>query len=135
MASLNKVLLIGNLTRDPELKYTANGSAVCSMQLAINNKYKSNNEVKEDTCFVGAVVWGKQAENCNEYLKKGNPVFIEGRLQYKTWEGKDGQQKNKLEVVVSSVQFLSNNSKTGNQQDNSKKSNDDSVGNEEDTPF
>ena len=106
MASLNKVLLMGNLTRDPELRFTSNGSALTKFGLAVNRKYKSGEEWKEEVCFVDITVWGKQAENCAEYLSKGRPVFIEGRLQFSSWETDDGQKRNKLEVVANSVQFL-----------------------------
>ena len=105
MASFNKVMLMGNLTRDPELRYTSNGSAVTSFGLAVNRKFKQGDEQKEDVCFVDITVWGKQGENCAEYLSKGRPVFVEGRLQYSTWES-DGQKKSKLDVVANTVQFL-----------------------------
>jgi single-strand DNA-binding protein len=74
--------------------------------LAVNRKYKAGEEWKEEVCFVDITVWGKQAENCAEYLSKGRPVFIEGRLQFSTWETDDGQKRNKLEVVANTVQFL-----------------------------
>jgi single-strand DNA-binding protein len=106
MASFNKVLLMGNLTRDPELRFTSNGSALAKFGLAVNRKYKAGEEWKEEVCFVDITVWGKQAENCAEYLSKGRPVFIEGRLQFSTWETDDGQKRNKLEVVANTVQFL-----------------------------
>ena len=106
MASFNKVLLMGNLTRDPELRFTSSGSALTKFGLAVNRKYKAGEEWKEDVCFVDITVWGKQAENCAEYLSKGRPVFIDGRLQFSTWETDDGQKRNKLEVVANSVQFL-----------------------------
>ncbi|MDP7557604.1 MAG: single-stranded DNA-binding protein [Nitrospinaceae bacterium] len=105
MASFNKVMLMGNLTRDPELRYTANGSAVTSFGLAVNRKFKQGDDWKEDVCFVDITVWGKQAENCAEYLSKGRPVFVEGRLQFSSWES-DGQKRNKLDVVANTVQFL-----------------------------
>ncbi|HOX53909.1 MAG TPA: single-stranded DNA-binding protein, partial [Candidatus Omnitrophota bacterium] len=95
MASLNRVLLIGNLTRDPELRYTPNGTAVVNLRLAVNRRYKDKmGEAKEETCFITVTVWNKQAEVCNQYLQKGRPVFIEGRLQSRSWEGSDGQKKN-----------------------------------------
>jgi len=106
MASLNKVFLIGNLTRDPELRYTAGGASVTGFGLAVNRKYKQGEEWKEDTCFVDITVWGKQGENCAEYLSKGRPVFVEGRLNFRSWETEDGQKRSKLEVVASNVQFL-----------------------------
>lgn len=106
MASFNKVLLMGNLTRDPELRFTSNGSALTKFGLAVNRKYKAGEEWKEEVCFVDITVWGKQAENCAEYLSKGRPVFVEGRLQFSSWETDDGQKRNKLEVVAITVQFL-----------------------------
>ena len=105
MASFNKVMLMGNLTRDPELRYTSNGSAVASFGLAVNRKFKQGDEWKDDVCFVDITVWGKQGENCAEYLSKGRPAFIEGFLKFSTWES-DGQKRNKLEVVANTVQFL-----------------------------
>ena len=107
MASYNKVLLMGNLTRDPELRFTAGGSAVANFGLAVNRKYKQGEEWKEDVCFVDITVWGKLAENCSEYLSKGRSVFVDGRLNFSSWEAKDGQKRNKLDVVANSVDFLS----------------------------
>lgn len=107
MANFNKVLLLGNLTRDPELRFTAGGAAVASFGLAVNHKYKQGDEWKDEVCFVDITVWGKMAENCTEYLSKGRSVFIEGRLKYSSWESKDGQKRNKLDVVANMVQFLS----------------------------
>ena len=112
MASFNKVMLMGNLTRDPELRYTSNGSAVTSFGLAVNRKFKQGDEWKDDVCFVDITVWGKQGENCAEYLSKGRPAFIEGFLKFSTWES-DGQKRNKLEVVASTVQFLGSPGGTG----------------------
>lgn len=107
MASLNKVLLIGNLTRDPELRYIPNGSAVLSFTMAMNRVFKlPTGEKKEETSFVRVVVWGRMGEVCAEYLKKGNPVFVEGRLQSRSWDGPDGQKKNTMEVIATNVQFL-----------------------------
>jgi single-strand DNA-binding protein len=82
MASLNKVFLIGNLTRAPELRYTPSGMAVADLRLAVNRRYQTQSgEKREDTCFLNVVVWGKQAESCSEYLDKGSPIMVEGRLQ------------------------------------------------------
>ena len=107
MASLNKVLLIGNLTRDPELRYIPSGSAVTSFTLAMNRVYKlQTGEKKEEVSFVRVVVWGRLAEVSNEYLKKGNPVFVEGRLQSRSWDGPDGQKRSALEVIAANIQFL-----------------------------
>ncbi|NQT22837.1 MAG: single-stranded DNA-binding protein [Candidatus Omnitrophica bacterium] len=107
-ASLNKVLLIGNLTRDPELRYVPSGTAVATFTVAINRTYKSQaGEKKEETSFVRIVTWGRRAEVCGEYLSKGSPVFVEGRLRTRTWQASDGQNRNATEVIASSVQFLS----------------------------
>ena len=117
MASFNKVMLMGNLTRDPELRFTANGAAVTSFGLAVNRKFKQGDEWKDDVCFVDITVWGKQGENCAEYLSKGRPAFVEGNLKFSTWES-DGQKRNKLEVVANLVQFLG--SRNDSQGDSSK---------------
>ena len=107
MASLNKVFLIGNLTRDPELRYIPSGSAVTSFTLASNRVFKmQTGEKKEETTFVRVVVWGRMAEVCNEYLSKGRSVFVEGRLQSRSWDGPDGQKRSATEVVALNVQFL-----------------------------
>jgi len=107
MANYNRALLMGNLTRDPELRYIPNGQAVVNLRLAINRTYKTQaGEQKDEVTYVGVVVWGKQAENCAEYLSKGSPVFIEGRLQSRQWETEDGQKRSVLEVVADRVQFL-----------------------------
>ena len=108
MANFNKVLLIGNLTKDPELRYTPQGTAVVNLRLAVNRRFKDRNqELKEETCFVTAVVWDKQAETCNQYLHKGSPVFVEGRLQSRSWEDNTGQKRYVIEVRAERVQFLS----------------------------
>ncbi|MBN1913045.1 MAG: single-stranded DNA-binding protein [Candidatus Omnitrophica bacterium] len=107
MANFNKVLLMGNLTRDPELRYTPQGVAVVNLRLAVNRRFKDRNqEQKEEVCFVTAVVWDKQAEACNQYLHKGSPVFIEGRLQSRSFEDNSGQKRNVIEVRAERVQFL-----------------------------
>ena len=106
MASLNKVLLIGNLTRDPELRYLPSGVALCKFGLATNRKYKSGDEWKEDVCFVDISVWGKQGESCSEYLSKGRQVCVDGRLSFSSWETDDGQKRSKLEVTAERVVFL-----------------------------
>jgi single-strand DNA-binding protein len=108
MASLNNVILVGNLTKDPELKFIPSGQAVCNLRMAMNRKWKATNgEWKEESTFVGVVVWGKSGEACGEYLKKGSPVLVEGRLQSRSWETADGQKRSILEVVAERVQFLS----------------------------
>jgi single-strand DNA-binding protein len=108
MASLNRVLLIGNLTKDPELRYTPQGTAVVNLRLAVNRRFRSakSQELKEETCFITAVVWDRQAESSNQYLHKGSPVFIEGRLQSRSWEDNSGQKRNVIEVRAERVQFL-----------------------------
>ena len=108
MANLNRVLLIGNLTKDPELRYTPQGTAVVNLRMAVNRKYRDKSqEMKEDTCFLTVVVWDKQAETCNQYLRKGSPVFVEGRLQSRSWEDNAGQKRSVVEVRAERVQFLS----------------------------
>jgi single-strand DNA-binding protein len=108
MASLNKVLLIGNLTRPPELRYTPSGTAVADLRLAVNRAYTTQSgERREEACFLTVIVWGKQAESCGEYLDKGSEVFVEGRIQTRDWEGKDGQKRSATEVVAERVQFMS----------------------------
>lgn len=107
MASFNKVLLIGNLTRDPELRYVPSGTAVATFTVAVNRVYTSQaGEKKEEVSFIRVVVWGRRAEVCGEYLSKGSPVFVEGRLQSRSWEGQDGQKRSTIEVVADNVQFL-----------------------------
>ena len=107
MASLNKVFLIGNLTRAPELRYTPSGTAVSDLRLAVNRAYTTQGgDKREETYFLTVVVWGKQAEASAQYLDKGSPVMVEGRLQTREWEGKDGQRRNVVEVVAERVQFL-----------------------------
>jgi single-strand DNA-binding protein len=100
-------MLIGNLTRDPELRYIPSGSAVATFTVAVNRVYKTQTgEKKEQASFIRVVVWGRRAEVCGEYLSKGGPVFIEGRLQSREWEGQDGQKRSTLEVIADNVQFL-----------------------------
>jgi single-strand DNA-binding protein len=107
MASLNKVFLMGNLTRPPELRYTPSGMAVADLRLAVSRNYTTQSgEKRQDTCFLNVVVWSKQAEACGEYLDKGSPILVEGRLQTRDWETKDGQKRNVVEVVADRVQFM-----------------------------
>ena len=106
MASFNRVILLGNLTKDPEVRYTPSGMAVGDLRMAVSRKFKTaEGENRDETCFVGVTVWGRQAETCTEYLTKGSPVLVEGRLKYDEWE-KDGQKHNRLSVVAERVQFL-----------------------------
>lgn len=108
MASFNKVMLLGNLTRDPEVKYTPKGSAVTDVGLAVNRTYTTDGgEKREETTFVDITMWGRQAEIAGEYLKKGRPLFVEGRLQLDTWDDKQtGQKRSKLRVVCENFQML-----------------------------
>ncbi len=104
--NLNKVFLIGRLTRDPELRYTPGGQAVANFGLAVNREYPTKEGRKEDTCFVNLVIWGKRAEVCAEYMKKGGLIFVEGRLQYRKWETQEKEKRSTTEVVVEDFQFL-----------------------------
>lgn len=107
MANLNKVFLIGNLTRDPELRFTSNGMAVANLRLAVNHRFKDRTgEVKQETCFINIVVWDKQAESCNQYLQKGRLVLIEGRMQQRTWQDNEGKNRSVIEVRADRVVFL-----------------------------
>jgi single-strand DNA-binding protein len=108
MASFNKVILLGNLTRDPEVRYTPKGSAVCDLGIAVNRVYTTEGgEKREEVTYVDVVLWARLAEIAGEYLKKGRPVFIEGRLQMDTWDDKQsGQKRTKLRVVGETMQLL-----------------------------
>ena len=107
MPSMNRVFLAGNLTRDPELKQTNTGQAVSDLGLAINERYRNRDgEEVERTCFADVVVWGKQAEACQQYLVKGAPLLVEGTLQQDRWETEDGQKHNKIRIRALRVQFL-----------------------------
>jgi single-strand DNA-binding protein len=108
MANLNKVLLLGNVTRDPEVRYTPKGSAVCDLGVAVNRGYTTESgEKREEVTFVDVTLWGRTAEVASEYLKKGRPVFIEGRLQMDTWDDKQtGQKRTRLRVVAENMQLL-----------------------------
>ncbi len=107
MASFNRVILVGNLTRDPEIRYLQSGSAVADIGLAVNDRRKNaNGEWVEETTFVDVTLWGRTAEVAGEYLSKGSPVLIEGRLKLDSWETQDGQKHSKLEVVCERMQML-----------------------------
>ena len=108
MASFNKVILLGNLTRDPEVRYTPKGSAVCDLGIAINRQYTlDSGEKREEVTYVDVVLWARLAEIAGEYLKKGRPIFIEGRLQLDTWDDKQsGQKRSKLRVIGETMQLL-----------------------------
>lgn len=108
MANLNKVFLIGNLTRDPELRYTPGGTAVVDFGMAMNRRWtpSQGGEKREEVTFVDVQAWARAAEVISEYCRKGNPIFVEGRLKLDTWEGRDGQKHSRLRVVVEEFQFL-----------------------------
>ncbi len=106
MAGFNKVILMGNLTRNPELRYTPSGTPVASFGLAVSRRFKQGGDLKEEVCFVDIVVFGKQAEHCGQYLSKGNGVIVEGRLQQRRWETEEGQKRSKHEVVAQTVTFM-----------------------------
>lgn len=106
MTGFNKVILIGNLTKNPELRYTPSGTPVASFGLAVNRKFRQGEELKEEVCFVDIVVFGKTAEHCGQYLSKGSGVIVDGRLQQRRWETEDGQKRSKHEIVAQTVNFL-----------------------------
>jgi single-strand DNA-binding protein len=115
MASLNYVILVGNLTRDPQVRNTPGGATVADLGMAINEKYKNKNgEMQEIVTYVDVVAWGRQAEVCQQYLHKGSPVLIEGRLQLDQWESKEGEKRSKLRVRADRIQFLSGPRREGN---------------------
>lgn len=114
MASINRVVLVGNLTRDPELRQTPNGKSVCTLGLAVNERYKNDaGEWVDKPNYFDIVVWGAQAENCERYLSKGRPVAIDGRLSYRSWEAQDGSKRSKVEVIAGTVQFLGSRQDAG----------------------
>ena len=105
--NLNKVFLLGNLTRDPELRHTAQGTSVANFSIAVNRTYKGNDgDFKKETSYFNIIVWGKTGENCAKFLSKGRPVLVEGRLQNRSYETQDGQKHTITEIVADNVQFL-----------------------------
>jgi single-strand DNA-binding protein len=107
MASFNKVILMGNLTRDPELRVTPKGTAVCQIGIAVNQTYKDKDgNTKDETTFVDVDVFGRQAEVIAKYMTKGRPILIEGRLKLDSWESKEGEKRSKLKVVLENFQFV-----------------------------
>lgn len=116
--NLNKVFLMGNLTRDPELRHTAQGTSVANFSIAVNRSFKgSDGDFKKETNYFNIIVWGKSGENCQKYLSKGRPVLVEGRLQNRSYETQDGQKRTVTEIVADNVQFLGGRSDA--QEDNS----------------
>jgi single-strand DNA-binding protein len=119
MANVNCVFLMGNLTRDPELRYSSSGAPVTNMSIAVNNSYTDKSgERKEDTLFIRVAVFGKQAETTAQYLFKGSPVFVEGRLKLNEWTTEQGEKRNSIEVVARNVQFLGKRDSSGQSQEN-----------------
>ena len=107
MAGFNRVILMGNLTRDPELKYLPSNTAVCEFGLAVNHRYRDRDgNQKEEVCFVDVTAWGRQGETINQYMTKGRQILIEGRLKLDQWTGQDGQKRSKLSVVALNFQFI-----------------------------
>lgn len=108
MASYNKVILMGNLTRDPEMKYLPSGTAVANFGIAMSERYtdRQSGEQRENVCFVDVEAWDRQAEVVNEYLSKGSPIFIEGSLKFDSWETPEGEKRNKLKVRLLRFQFI-----------------------------
>lgn len=106
MSNYNKVLLMGRLTRDPELRYTQQGTPVADISIAVNREYTVGNERRKDTAFVDVTAWRRQAEIICQYLNKGSPLFVEGHLVMDSWEGQDGQKRSKLKVVLDGFQFI-----------------------------
>jgi single-strand DNA-binding protein len=135
LPSLNRVLIAGRLTRDPELRYTPSGTAVCNLRLASSRRYKDKSgEWQDDATFVGVVTWSRTAENCGEYLKKGSAVLVEGRLQSRSWETEDGQKRSVVEINALRVEFLD---RVGGQTPSapSERTEGEEVAPEEDIPF
>ena len=107
MITLNKVFLVGNLARDPDLRHTPSGTPVAEFRMAVSDTYTTSTGEKRDrTCFIDVVAWRRLAESCGDYLTKGSPVFVEGRLEQDTWETNDGQKRSRIRVVAYSVQFI-----------------------------
>ncbi len=114
MASINRVTLVGNLTRDPELRTTPAGKSVCTLGLAVNDRYKNDaGEWVEKPNYFDIVVWGAQAESCAQYLSKGRQIAVDGRLSFRSWEAQDGSKRSKVEVIANTVQFLGSRQDAG----------------------
>jgi single-strand DNA-binding protein len=107
MANINRVVLVGNLTRDPELRQTPSGTSVCGLRIAVNTRRKdSSGQWTEKPNYFDITVWGQQGENCAQYLSKGRPVAIDGRLEWREWDAQDGTKRQAVEVIADTVQFL-----------------------------
>ncbi len=106
MVAINRVILAGNLVRDPEMRYTPAGTAVAYFSIAVNRRYRLNEELKEEVSYFDVVAFGKQAETASSYLRKGRGIILEGRLQQRRWETQEGERRSKIEIVAQSIQFL-----------------------------
>jgi single-strand DNA-binding protein len=107
MVNFNRVLLVGNLTRDPELRYTPQGTAVATLRMAVNTPFKDKaGQFQKETCFINVVVWAQAAESCNQYLQKGSSVFVEGRLMSRSWKDNEDKTRSVIEVRAVKVQFM-----------------------------
>lgn len=106
MVYVNRIILAGNLVRDPELRYIPSGTAVASFSLAVNRRYRQDGELKEEVSYIDVVAYGKVGETVGNYLKKGRSVLVEGRIQQRRWETQEGEKRSKVEVVANNVQFL-----------------------------
>jgi single-strand DNA-binding protein len=115
MGEYNKVILLGNLTRDPDLRYTPAGLAVCEFPLAVNHRYRLNDEVKEEVCFIDIVAFGGVGERSKSLLQKGAQALVDGRLSQKRWETPEGKRRSKYEVIANTVQLLSRNGPNGSE--------------------
>ena len=135
MANLNKVFLLGNLTRDPELKHIGTGAAVCKFSIAVNRSFKQGDEWKKEVQFINIVAWGRLGENCDKFLVKGKAVLIEGRLVIRSYEADDGSKKYVTEIVAENVQFLSSGGGTSENQSGSSFSDNSASGDEDLLPF
>ena len=135
MSDTNTVVLTGNLTRDPELRYTPKGVAVANVGLASNRKYRQGDEIKDEACFVDVTVFGSTAEAVAKYLDKGRKVLIEGRLRHHTWETEGGAKRSKLDVIAERVNFLPRASKNGNGGENGANEFDGTIPDDSEIPF
>ena len=135
MSDTNSVVLMGNLTRDPELRHTPSGVAVANIGLASNRKYRQGDELKEDTCFVDVTAFGSTAVAVAEHLVKGRKVLVEGRLRYHAWEAQDGQKRSKVDIIANRVNFLPQAGKNGNGSNNGADEFDGSIPDDSEIPF
>jgi single-strand DNA-binding protein len=136
MPNLNQVLLVGRLTRDPEVRHTAGGTPVANFTLALNRRFRDPaGEFREEASFINVVAWQKLAELCGEHLGKGSPVLVEGRLTSRSWETQDGQKMNVVEVRARRVQFLARPEPTSAEPEHRDESEDEAGGDDEDVPF